>query len=487
MSIGFQPRTESPTMAHLSRVTIMADTELIAPQEDSLQETLKQVLDLLGHEKDAAPISLDDTRLLRSMLDEQHPADVAFILESLPLTQRLFVWDLVKADRDGDILLEVSDSVRESLIKSMDSEELLHAAEQLDTDEIADLAPDLPRDVMQELIESLDAQNRARLQSAMAYPENSVGALMDFDMVAIRNDINLEVVLRYLRRRGELPDQTDQLFVVDRDDKLLGTLPLNKLLILDPEKQVEAVMEKPVEVFHPDGEARDAAGAFERYDLVSAPVVDADNKLIGRVTVNEMVDFIIDESDAQSLKRAGLREEEDLFAPVKESTKNRALWLGINLLTAFAASAVTGLFSASIEKVVALAVLMTVIPSMGGNAGTQTMALVTRGLALDQINSGNIRYLFKKELMVAYINAMIWAVVVGIVATIFYKDLKLSLVFGAAMIIELFAAAASGVAIPLMLRKYKLDPALGTTVILTTITDVVGLGSFLGLATLFLV
>ncbi|MGB8337318.1 MAG: magnesium transporter [Burkholderiales bacterium] len=464
----------------------MAEIENIIPEEASLQETLKQVTDMLGHEKDAVPMNLEDNRLMRTKLDALHPADVAFILESLPVAQRLIVWDLVKADRDGEILLEVSDSVRESLIKSMDSEELLHAAERLDTDEIADLAPDLPRDVMQELIDSLDAQNRARLQSAMAYPENSVGALMDFDMVAIRDDINLEVVLRYLRRRGELPAQTDQLFVVDRDDKLLGTLPLNKLLILDPEKRVADVMEKPLEIFHPEGEAHAAAGAFERYDLISSPVVDAENKLIGRVTVNEMVDYIIDESEAQSLKRAGLRDEEDLFAPVKESTKNRTLWLGINLLTAFAASAVTGLFSASIEKIVALAVLMTVIPSMGGNAGTQTMALVTRGLALDQINAGNLRYLFKKELLVAYFNALIWAFVVGLVATIFYKDWKLSLVFGAAMIIELFVAAASGVAIPLMLKKYKLDPALGTTVILTTITDVVGLGSFLGLATLFL-
>lgn len=464
----------------------MAELDTLIPEEASLQETLKQVTDMLGHEKDITPLSLDDNRLLRTKLDELHPADVAFILESLPVSQRLIVWDLVKAERDGEILLEVSDSVRESLIKSMDSEELLHAAETLDTDEIADLAPDLPRDVMVELIDSLDAQNRARLQSAMSYPENSVGALMDFDMVAIRDDISLEVVLRYLRRRGELPDQTDQLFVVDREDKLLGTLPLNKLLILDPEKHVADVMEKPVEVFHPDGEAREAAGAFERYDLISAPVVDEGNKLIGRVTVNEMVDYIIDESEAQSLKRAGLRDEEDLFAPVKESTKNRTLWLGINLVTAFAASAVTGLFAASIEKIVALAVLMTVIPSMGGNAGTQTMALVTRGLALDQINAGNIRYLFKKELLVAYFNALIWAFVVGLVATIFYKDWKLSLVFGAAMIIELFVAAASGVAIPLMLKRYKLDPALGTTVILTTITDVVGLGTFLGLATLFL-
>jgi magnesium transporter len=464
----------------------MAELDTPIPEESSLQETLKQVTDMLGHEKDITPLSLEDNRLLRSKLDDLHPADVAFILESLPLTHRLVVWDLVKAERDGEILLEVSDSVRESLIKSMDSEELLHAAETLDTDEIAELAPDLPRDVMAELIDSLDAQNRARLQSAMSYPENSVGAMMDYDMVAIRDDISLEVVLRYLRRRGELPDQTDQLFVVDREDKLLGTLPLNKLLILDPEKHVAEVMEKPVEIFHPDGEAHDAAGAFERYDLISAPVVDVENKLIGRVTVNEMVDYIIDESEAQSLKRAGLRDEEDLFAPVMESTKNRTLWLGINLLTAFAASAVTGLFAASIEKIVALAVLMTVIPSMGGNAGTQTMALVTRGLALDQINAGNIRYLFKKELLVAYFNALIWAFVVGLVATIFYKDWKLSLVFGAAMIIELFVAAASGVAIPLMLKKYKLDPALGTTVILTTITDVVGLGTFLGLATLFL-
>ncbi|MGH8744031.1 MAG: magnesium transporter, partial [Burkholderiales bacterium] len=424
---------------------------------------------------------------LQKKLDALHPADVAYILEALPLEQRLIVWDLVRPAREGEILLEVSDAVRETLIASMEPAELVAAAETLDTDEIAELAPDLPREVVQDIVDSLDAQNRARLQTKLTYPEDTVGAFMDYDMVIIREDIGVEVVLRYLRRFDEIPGQTDALFVVNRDDELRGVLPLKRLLVSDPEVQVSTLMLQDPVSFHPEDKANEAALAFERYGLVSAPVVSRNHKLIGRLTVDAVVDFIRQKSDTQLLSNAGLREEEDLFAPVKESTKNRTLWLGINLITAFAAAAVTHLFEASIEKIVALAVLMTVIPSMGGNAGTQTMALVTRGFALGQINRDNIRHLFNKELAVAYYNGLIWAAVVGVLAALWYRDFKLSLVFGAAMIIELFAAALSGVAIPLILRRFKIDPAVGTTVILTTVTDVVGLFSFLGLATLFLV
>jgi magnesium transporter len=461
----------------------MAEVE--EARQERAHETLQHVTRLLRRQE-ALPHKKNLAELHKS-LDALHPADVAYILESLPLKQRLMVWELVKAERDGEILLEVSDAVRETLIAGMDADELVAAAETLDTDEIADLAPDLPRDVVQDILDSLDAQNRARLQTALSYPENTVGALMEFETVTIRDDINLEVVLRYLRRFDELPSHTDALFVVDGDDTLRGVLPLKRLLVSDPEVEVTALMLEDIVSFHPEDTANEAALAFERYGLVSAPVVNDQNKLVGRLTVDAVVEYIRQKSDTQLLSNAGLREEEDLFAPVRESTKNRTLWLGINLITAFAAAAVTHFFEASIEKIVALAVLMTVIPSMGGNAGTQTMALVTRGLALDQINPGNIRHLFKKEFAVAYYNGLIWAVVVGVLAALWYRDVKLSLVFGAAMVIELLAAALSGVAIPLILRRFKIDPAVGTTVILTTVTDVVGLFSFLGLATLFLV
>jgi magnesium transporter len=470
--------------------------------QSSVSENLQQVVDLVNkcaaleaasHDQDPPKhqfieqLALRESRAeLQKTLDELHPADVAHILEALPLDQRLVVWNLVKPERDGEILLELSDAVRETLIRTMDSEELFAAAETLDTDEIADLAPDLPKDVVQDILESLDAQNRARLQSAMAYPENTVGALMDFDIVTVRDDISLEVVLRYMRRLGELPEQTDKLFVVDRDNVFKGEIPLQLLVLKDPEVMVSDCMQDAVTVFHYEDDAHTTAQAFERYNLVTAAVVDNSNKLIGRLTVDSVMDFIREKSDNAFLSQAGLREEEDLFAPLKESAKNRGLWLGINLITAFAASAVIGLFEKSIEQLVALAVLMPIVSSMGGNAGTQTMALVTRGLALEQINAANIKHLFKKELLIAYVNGFVWAAVVGLVAGWWYQNATLSFVFGIAMVIELIVAALSGVSIPLILRRLGYDPALGTTVILTTVTDIVGFCSFLGLATIFL-
>ncbi|MCW5605978.1 MAG: magnesium transporter, partial [Burkholderiales bacterium] len=280
---------------------------------------------------------------LQKKLDQMHPADVAYILEALPLDQRLIVWDLVKAERDGEILLEVSDAVRETLIAHMDDQELVAAAEQLDTDEIADLAPDLPREVIEGVFQSLPVEERERLRAAMSYPEGAVGALMDFDMVEIREDVTLEVVLRYLRRLDEMPDHTDQLFVVDRKSYLKGLLPINRLLVTDPETLVAAVMQQPIVAFRPGEKAQDAALAFERYDLVSAPVVDDEGRLIGRVTVSAVVDYIREESESELLSARGLREEEDLFASVWKSVQNRWTWLAVNLVTAFIASRVIGI------------------------------------------------------------------------------------------------------------------------------------------------
>jgi magnesium transporter len=480
----------------------MAESDEIKQQE-SLQESLQQVLDLLHkhklveilvhnqemprHDLVESLVHKQNLAELHKKLDELHPADVAYILEALPLETRLVVWDLVKAERDGDILLEVSDAVRESLIASMDSDELVAAAENLDTDEIADLVPDLPHDVVQDILESLDAQNRAWLQSALSYPEDTVGGLMDFEMVAIREDISLEVVLRYLRRRGELPSHTDKLFVIDRQDKLIGVLPLKRLLVHDPEASVAAVMVDDPVAFHPDDEAADAAQAFERYNLVSAPVVDAQNKLMGRLTVDAVVDFIREESESEALNLAGLREEEDLFATVWKSVQNRWTWLAINLVTAFIASRVIGQFEGTIEKLVALAALMPIVAGIGGNSGNQTITMIVRALALGQLHISNARKLIFKEIRVSLLNGLIWGSVVGIMAYMLYHSIALGIVMTSAMILNLLLAAIMGVVIPLLMHKLGRDPAVGSSVLITAITDSGGFFIFLGLATVFLV
>lgn len=424
---------------------------------------------------------------LRRLLDPLHPADVAYILEALPLTQRLVVWDLVKADRDGEILLEVSDAVRETLIEHMDDHELVAATGQLDTDEIADLAPDLPSEVIENVFRLLPPEEREQLREAMSYSEGTVGALMDFDMVQIREDVTLEVVLRYLRRLDELPDHTDQLFVVDRAEQLQGLVPINRLLVTDPDVVVGEVMTRDFVKFNADDDAADAAAAFERYDLVSAPVVDDAGALVGRMTVNAVVDYMREKTDSEMLSAGGLREDEDLFASVWKSVQNRWAWLAINLITAFAASRVIGIFEGSIAKLVALAALMPIIAGIGGNSGNQTITMIVRALALGQITRENARKLFMKELGVSALNGMIWGGVVGIFAFLIYHNWQLGLVMMMAMVLNLLLAASMGVLIPMMMDKLGRDPALGASVMITAITDSGGFFIFLGLATLFLV
>ena len=432
--------------------------------KDSLSENLQQVVSLLEKHKlveglvhrqempkrDVVEALVHKQHLseLQAKLDVLHPADVADILEALPLDDRLAVWELVKVERDGDILLEVSDAVRQTLIADMDSEELLAAAEQLDTDELADLAPDLPKDVLQDLMESLDTQRRERLQSTLSYPEDSVGGLMDFDIVTIREDITLEVALRYLRRLGELPDHTDKLFVVDRHDILRGVLPLKRMVVNDLDAGVEAVMAADAVMFHPEDSADEAVKAFERYDLVTAPVVDKNNKLVGRITVDEVMDYIREESDSDMLSMAGLREDEDFFSTIWKSVQNRWAWLAINLVTALVASRVIGLFEGSIEKVVALAALMPIVAGVGGNSGNQTTTMIVRGLALGQISANNMQSLIKKELGVALLNGLVWGSVLGLIAFALYNNYKLGLVMMSAMTLNLLLAAVMGVMIP---------------------------------------
>ena len=454
---------------------------------DSLSENLQQVISLLEKHKQAEAFAQPQTLAeLQAKLDALHTADVAHIIEALPLQERLAVWDLVKVERDGDILLEVSDAVRQTLIADMDSQELLAAAEQLDTDELADLAPDLPKDVLQDLMESLDSQHRERLQSTLSYPEDSVGGLMDFDIVTIREDISLEVALRYLRRLGELPDHTDKLFVVDRNDTLQGVLPLKRMVVNDLDAEVRDVMAADAVMFHPEDTADEASKAFERYDLVTAPVVDKNNKLVGRITVDEVMDYIRDEAESDKLSMAGLREDEDFFASIWKSVQNRWAWLAINLVTALVASRVIGLFEGSIEKIVALAALMPIVAGIGGNSGNQTTTMIVRGLALGQISGNNMHSLIKKELGVALLNGLLWGSVLGLIAYALYGNYQLGLVMTAAMTLNLLLAAVMGVMIPLVMTRFGRDPAVGSSVLITAMTDSGGFFIFLGLATIFL-
>lgn len=423
---------------------------------------------------------------LQNMLDKLHPADIAHILEALPLEDRLFLWNLVKAENDGEVLLEVSDAVRETLIATMGSSELVAAAEQLDADEIADLAPDLPIEVIEDVFRSLPLGEREQLRAAMSYPEDSVGALMDFDVITIREDVRLEVVLRYLRRLGELPDHTDQLFVVDRNEHLKGVLLLNRLLVTDPDVMVSEAMTKENVKFQPYDKAQQATEAFERYDLVSASVVDVDGKLLGRVTVNSVIDFIREKAENEALSQAGLSEEEDLFAPIWKSVKNRWAWLAINLVTAFIASRVIGLFEDSIEKLVALAALMPIVAGVGGNSGNQTITMIVRAIALGQVNTDSTLKLIGKEIGVSLVNGLVWGSIVGLFTYVIYQNISLGLVMALAMVLNLLLAALVGVLIPLTRKKMGRDPAIGSSVLITAVTDSGGFFIFLGLATLFL-
>ena len=420
-------------------------------------------------------------------LESLHPADVAYILEALPLAQRLIAWDLLKPEREGEILLEVSDAVRETLIAHMDQRQLVAATERLDTDEIADLAPDLPSEVIQDVFRSLSPEEREQLRAAMSYPEGTVGALMDFDMISIRDDVTVEVVLRYLRRLDEMPDHTDQLFVVDRAGRLEGRLPVNTLLVTDPGTAVDTVMRREFTRFHPDEKAQDAAQAFERYDLVSAPVAGSDGRLIGRVTVNAVMDYIRRETDSDMLSAGGLREEEDLFASVWKSVKNRWTWLAVNLVTAFIASRVIGVFEESIARLVALAALMPIVAGISGNSGNQTITMIVRALALGQISGAGARKLFAKEIGVSALNGLIWGSVVGLFAFLIYHNWQLGVVLTGAMVLSLLLAGVMGVTVPLVMQKLGRDPALGSSVMITAITDSGGFFIFLGLATVFLV
>lgn len=449
-----------------------------AVEKEKTPDRLQTVYDAL-HE--------GDTAALRTVLEEMHPAEVATVLESLPADEREEAWEEVPLEISGEVLTQVNENVRATLIDAMDSEELIAATEHLDTDDLADLLPDMPEAVIQQLLITMDEQNRQRLETVLPYPEDSAGGLMNVDTVTVRADITLDVVLRYLRRRGSIPETTDNLVVVDRDGLYLGLLPITELITKKPDQSVAEVMQRDIEPIRADIDAEEVARLFEQRDLVTAPVVDADGRLLGRITIDDVVDVIRERADHSFMGMAGLTEEEDIFAPVIQSSRRRAVWLGINLLTAFLASWVIGLFDATIDQLVALAVLMPIVASMGGIAGSQTLTLVIRAMALGQIGTSNARTLLGKELAVGFLNGVVWAVVIAAVAAAWFDNGALGLVIGAAIVVNLVVAALSGALIPLALKRLGADPALAGSVVLTTVTDVVGFFAFLGLAALFLV
>ena len=448
-------------------------------------ESLVDMEDSAKHKLIKNLANKENLKSLQNLLNNLHPSDVADILEVLPLDRRLGIWELVKSENEGDILVEVSDAVRQTLIADMDNTELLAAAEQLDTDEIADIASDLPGDVLNDLLESLNVQNRERLESALSYPDESVGALMDFDITTIRDDITLEVVLNYLRKIKKLPDHTDKLFVVDRFGSILGVLPLERIVVNDSHVKVKDVMATDAVVFRPEDTSHEASNAFERYDLVTAPVVDGSSKLLGRITVDAVMDYIREETETEKLSLVGLREE-DMFSTIWKSVQNRWAWLAINLVTALIASRVIGIFEGSIEKVVALAALMPIIAGIGGNSGNQTTTMIVRALALSQITFSNLRLLMFKEIGVALVNGILWGSVLGVFAYLLYGNIQLGYVMTAAMILNLILSAIMGVMIPLVLNRMGKDPAVGSSVLITAMTDSGGFFIFLGLATVVL-
>ncbi len=425
-------------------------------------------------------------RSARLLIANLRPTELARLLEALPLRERAFVWEMVAPEFGGDVLVEVGEEVREGLIKGMQTEELLAAIEGMEFDDLADLLADLPETLTQEVLRSLDQQDHDRLRQVLTYDEDSAGGLMNVDIVTVRPDVTLEVVIRYLHARGDIPDGTDSIFVVNRANEYQGALLLTRLLTQDRDLSVAEVMSTDIDPIHALTSSEQVVREFENRDLLSAPVTDENNRVVGRITVDDVVDVIREEAEHSLMGAAGLDEDYDMFAPATRSAVRRSVWLGINLATAFLAAFVVDIFQVTVGEFVLLAVLMPVVPSMGGVAGTQSLTIMTRAIALGQIDRRNIRGLFRKEMLVGILNGMLWAAVVATCAYLWFGDYRIGAIIAGAMAINLIAAAGAGFTIPLMLKRMNIDPALAGGVVLTTVTDVIGYMAFLGLGTYFL-
>jgi len=429
--------------------------------------------------------ALDSGRLgpVRRLVHTLAPAEIGNLLESLPHDKRMVVWGLVDPEDDGEVLVHVGDEVRESLIADMDADELVAAVEDLDIDDLADLVEDLPDAVIDEVLRAMDRENRERLEQVLSYPEDTAGRLMNPDVVTVRADTTVDVVLRFLRLRGELPEHTDHLYVVNRRHQLAGWVALQDLVTREPGTPINKLIDDELDSIHVAESAEQVARQFSDNDWVSAPVVDDGNILLGRITVDDVIDIIREQAEHQALSAAGLDEDEDLFSPIKRAVRGRVVWLGINLCTAFLAAFVIGRFEATIEQIVALAVLMPIVAGIGGNAAVQVLTLMVRGIALGQVGASNARILLWKELRVALINGLLIGGLVGLVALVWFQDWVLSLVIFAALVINFCSAALAGTLLPLLLKRMGVDPAVAGTVVVTAVTDIVGFFSFLGLAT----
>ena len=432
-------------------------------------------------------LALENNDFIRvsSLLEAVDSTQISNLLDSLPPQQRDLIWPQINPSILGEVLLETGDEVRDGKLRELDSDAIAAIIESLpDVDDQADIILSLPTDKLVNTLHTLDAHKREQLESVLSYHEDTAGGLMNIDQITIRADVSLDVVLRYLRIRGEVPNHTDQLFVTDRHDHYLGALYLRDLLTNDPDELVKDIMRTDISAMNAHISDTEVAREFENYDLISAPIVDEEHKLIGRITIDDVVDVIRDEGEHSIMSMAGLSDDEDMFSPALISARRRGIWLGINLLTAFLAAGVIGFFENILEQVVALAILITIVPSMGGIAGSQTLTLVIRGLALGQLGSSNYQSLIKKEVMVGLLNGFLWAVVVATFSIIWFENFSIGLIIGFALVVNLIAGAFAGAVIPIFLRQIGIDPAIAGGVILTTVTDVVGIIAFLGLATL---
>ena len=431
---------------------------------------------------------LESGRMLgaRNLINNLLPSELARLIESLPLKERAIIWEMIELKNKGDVVVEVADEVRDGLIEGMEANELISAIEGMALDDLADLVADLPETLTQEVIRSLDHQDRERLTQVLAYDEDSAGGLMNIDIITVRPDVTVEVALTYLRNQKTIPTGTDSIFVVNRNNVYQGALLLSSLVTEDPGKPVSEIMSKKIMPILAKTPSDKVVREFENRDLLSAPVIDDDEKLLGRITIDDVVDVIRDEAEHSLMSAAGLDEEDDMFSPATKSAKRRAIWLGVNLATAFLAASVVDIFQTTLDKIVLLAVLMPIVPSMGGVAGTQSLTIMTRAIALGHLDKTNTKGIFRKEVLVGILNGILWAMVVGSLTYLWFSEWLLGLVIAGAMTINLIMAALAGFGIPLMLKRLNIDPALAGGVILTTITDVVGYISFLGLGAIFL-
>lgn len=423
---------------------------------------------------------------VRDMLHHMVASDIALILESSPPRTRQVLWQLIDQEQTGEILDELGEELKDSLIQSMDPQRLGRAAAGMDTDDLAYILRSLPDTVFKQVLHSMSSQDRDRVEQALSYPEDTAGSIMNTDTVTLRPDVNIDVILRYLRTRASLPTATDTLYVVDKQDHLLGGIELTTLLTCDPSVSVRNIMDPQLEGIPVGMSDTDVAQLFERHDWVSAPVIDENGKLLGRITIDDIVDIIREDAEHSMMGMAGMDDDEDTFGPVLRSTLRRSLWLTINLFAALLASSVSNMFEGTLEQFATIAILMTIVPSMGGVAGNQTLALVIRGIALGHIGQSNSRWLIGKEVAIGLLNGLMWSVLVFAAISLWKGDMALGALIGGAMLINMTVAGFAGAAIPLLLKRFNIDPALAGGMVLTTVTDVIGLFAFLGLATLFL-